>query len=316
MKGPCRICGGKFRGNQCRWIFSSSGKRNLQVILSYVLGVAISRDGKGEFICSKCVFMLENVVNYDVIIGRLQGVCSLKAQKLLTEKHNLAQCINHMYNQNNPLPIKSNVEYLYTEKPPVTFNTGIPEEGTLAKLLQPGKGVAAAPSSEGNKMKRCPSSETLRGREPAGCPNPRRSGSGIPLKTPYLKPVHSRTQSMYFNLVQRLCVLGLKSKGADGFDNFSELPARSSFISSPSVCDAIKLLKNIQCKPLLILPESKIPVLLKYAQRRPASGSSYLYSKTHNTERIDDWKFLQDLAEDFNDEYTPLKAEVIWLCNF
>ncbi|XP_058843038.1 uncharacterized protein LOC117422421 isoform X2 [Acipenser ruthenus] len=341
MKDPCRICGGKFRGNQCRWIFSSFGKRNLQVILSYVLGVAITHDGKGEFLCSKCVFMLENVVNYDVIISRLQGACSLKVQKLLTEKDNLAQCINHIYNRNNPQPIKSNGEYLSTEKPPVTFNTGIPEEGTLeadscSGSINPGKDVAAASStaSEGNKMKRCPSSETLRGHEQ------RRSGSGSPFKTSYLKPVHSRSQSIYFNLVQRTCstpgsfhsqssslqsscaescsracsstslsVLGLKTKGAHGFDNFSELPARSSFISSPSVCDAIKLLKSVQCKPLLILPESKIPVLLKYAQRRPASGCSYLYRKTHDTERIDDWKFLQDLAEDFNDEYTPLKAE-------
>ncbi|MGH0118935.1 UNVERIFIED_CONTAM: hypothetical protein FKN15_054929 [Acipenser sinensis] len=350
MKDPCRICGGKFRGNQCRWIFSSSGKRNLQVILSYVLGVAVTRDGKGEFLCSKCVFMLENVVNYDVIIGRLQGVCNLKVQKLLTEKDNLAQCISHIYNRNNPQPIKSNGEYLSTEKPSVTFNTGIPEEGTLeadscSGSINPGKDVAAASStaSEGNKMKRCPSSETLRGHEQSGCPDPRRSGSGSPFKTSYLKPVHSRSQNIYFNLVQRTCstpgsfhsrssslqslypscaescslacsssslsVFGLKTKGAHGFDNFSELPARSSFISSPSVCDAIKLLKSVQCKPLLMLPESKIPVLLKYAQRRPASGCSYLYRKSHDTERINDWKFLQDLAEDFNDEYTPLKAE-------
>ncbi|MGH0170975.1 UNVERIFIED_CONTAM: hypothetical protein FKN15_060117 [Acipenser sinensis] len=350
MKDPCRICGGKFRGNRCRWIFSSSDKRNLQVILSYVLGVAVTRDGKGEFLCSKCVFMLENVVNYDVIIGRLQGACSLKVQKLLTEKDNLAQFISHMYNRNNPRPIKSNGEYLSTEKPPVTFNTGIPEEGTLeadscSGSINPGKDVAAASStaSEGNKMKRCPSSETLRGHEPSGCPDPRRSGSGSPFKTSYLKPVHSRSQSIYFNLVQRTCstpgsfhsrssslqslypscaescslacsstllsVLGLKTKKAHRFYNFSELPARSSFISSPSVCDAIKLLKSVQCKPLLMLPESKIPVLLKYAQRRPASGCNYLYRKSHDTERINDWKFLQDLAEDFNDEYTPLKAE-------
>ncbi|MGH0124392.1 UNVERIFIED_CONTAM: hypothetical protein FKN15_036935 [Acipenser sinensis] len=347
MKDPCRICGGKFRGNQCRWIFSSSGKRNLQVILSYVLGVTFTRDGKGEFLCSKCVFMLENVVNYDVIIGRLQGACSLKVQKLLTEKDNLAQCISHIYNRNNPRPIKSNGEYLSIEKPPVTFNTGIPEEGTLeadscSGSINPGKDVAAASStaSEGNKMKRCPSSETLQGHEQSGCPNPRRSGSGSPFKTSYLKPVHSRSQSICFNLVQRTCstpgsfhsqssslqsscaescslacsstslsVLGLKTKGAHRFDNFSELLARSSFISSPSVCDAIKLLKSVQCKPLLILPESKIPVLLKYAQRRPASGCSYLYRKSHDTERSNDWKFLQDLAEDFNDEYTPLNAE-------
>lgn len=85
MKDPCRVCGVRLIGSQCRWIFNPSGKRQLQVILSHVLGRQVDRDPDGqasEFLCGKCVFTLERIVQCDVQIGRLQEEHAAQVQRL------------------------------------------------------------------------------------------------------------------------------------------------------------------------------------------------------------------------------------------
>ncbi|XP_048469558.1 CDK5 regulatory subunit-associated protein 2-like isoform X14 [Rhincodon typus] len=101
MKGFCRICGSDLQGNQRRWIFHTSGKRRLQIVLSYVLGYIINRDGQGEFLCSKCAFMLEEVLKYDIVTARVKTVAGERLQMLTAEKEQLIQCIVHLYFQCN-----------------------------------------------------------------------------------------------------------------------------------------------------------------------------------------------------------------------
>ncbi|XP_078282588.1 CDK5 regulatory subunit-associated protein 2 isoform X3 [Rhinoraja longicauda] len=97
MKGICRICCNNLQGNQRRWIFNTCSKRRLQIVLSYILGYTIRRDGQGEFLCSKCAFMLEKVIKYDIVIARVKTVSSERLQMLTAEKDQLIQCIVHMY---------------------------------------------------------------------------------------------------------------------------------------------------------------------------------------------------------------------------
>ncbi|XP_038638285.1 myomegalin-like isoform X3 [Scyliorhinus canicula] len=101
MKGFCRVCASDLQGNQRRWIFHTSGKRRFQVVLSYVLGYTISRDGQGEFLCSKCAFMLEKVLEYDIVIARVKTVATERLQMLAAEKEQLIQCIVYLYFQCN-----------------------------------------------------------------------------------------------------------------------------------------------------------------------------------------------------------------------
>ncbi|XP_066569168.1 uncharacterized protein LOC136758569 [Amia ocellicauda] len=365
MRDPCRVCGSKLQGNQCRWIFSSSGKRNLQVILSYVLGTPLTRDGRGEFLCSKCVFMLEKVVSFDVVIGQLQGACDAKVQKLLAEKDNLTQCIHHMYYRRNPQFAKTERECLPVEAPtcvPVTYDCGIPEEGSCDTEICQGNIISESQAkdstSAGSRMRRCLNNDTLQDCVPdcntASPPPLRRSGGDGSLINPYIQSRRSRSQSMYLDLVHRrcstpglyrsrsvslrsvspdrmepyslsasstlLCISPRKASGGDGHE--PSLPFRgrsrrkdsygSSFAHAPLIREVLKILRSIPHKPLLILPKSKIPVLLKYAFRRPASGCSYAQSIKKKLES-DNWQSLQDLTEDFNDEYMPVKAEVMWL---
>ncbi|XP_036377767.1 myomegalin isoform X3 [Megalops cyprinoides] len=101
MKEVCRICARELCGNQRRWIFHPASKLNLQVLLSHALGRELTRDGKGEFACSKCAFMLERMYRFDTVIARVEALSIERLQKLLLEKDRLRQCIGGLYRKAN-----------------------------------------------------------------------------------------------------------------------------------------------------------------------------------------------------------------------
>ncbi|KAM4873041.1 myomegalin isoform 1-T1 [Thomomys bottae] len=101
MKELCRICGRELCGNQRRWIFHTASKLNLQVLLSHVLGKDVCRDGRAEFACSKCAFMLDRIYRFDTVIARIEALSIERLQKLLLEKDRLKFCIASMYRKNN-----------------------------------------------------------------------------------------------------------------------------------------------------------------------------------------------------------------------
>nr|XP_054957855.1 myomegalin isoform X12 [Pan paniscus] len=101
MKEICRICARELCGNQRRWIFHTASKLNLQVLLSHVLGRDVPRDGKAEFACSKCAFMLDRIYRFDTVIARIEALSIERLQKLLLEKDRLKFCIASMYRKNN-----------------------------------------------------------------------------------------------------------------------------------------------------------------------------------------------------------------------
>ncbi|XP_057712549.1 myomegalin [Corythoichthys intestinalis] len=101
MKETCRICGRDLYGNQRRWIFHPTAKLNLQVLLSHALGQELARDGRGEFACSKCTFMLDRMYRFDTVIARVEALSIERLQRLLQEKHRLRQCIGGLYRKTN-----------------------------------------------------------------------------------------------------------------------------------------------------------------------------------------------------------------------
>ncbi|XP_068557567.1 myomegalin-like isoform X2 [Cebidichthys violaceus] len=101
MKETCRICGRELCGNQRRWIFHPTPKLNLQVLLSHAVGRELARDGRGEFACSKCTFMLDRMYRFDTVIARVEALSVERLQRLLQEKHRLRQCISGLYRKTN-----------------------------------------------------------------------------------------------------------------------------------------------------------------------------------------------------------------------
>ncbi|XP_053470779.1 myomegalin isoform X5 [Ictalurus furcatus] len=106
-KDLCRICARELYGNQRRWIFNPTAKLSLQVLLSHALGRQLSRDGRREFACSKCAFMLDRMYRFDTVIARVEALSIERMQKLLLEKERLRQCIGGLYRKNNPEEIDS-----------------------------------------------------------------------------------------------------------------------------------------------------------------------------------------------------------------
>ncbi|KAM3620473.1 uncharacterized protein V6R79_024077 [Siganus canaliculatus] len=115
MKEVCRICARELCGNQRRWIFHPAAKVNLQVLLSHALGHELTRDGRGEFACSKCTFMLDRMYRFDTVIARVEALSLERLHKLLLEKDRLRQCIGGLYRKNNSDDGSAAVEVIGTE---------------------------------------------------------------------------------------------------------------------------------------------------------------------------------------------------------
>ncbi|XP_056288034.1 CDK5 regulatory subunit-associated protein 2 isoform X2 [Pseudoliparis swirei] len=221
MRDPCRICGVRLVGSQCRWIFSSSAQRKLQVILSHVLGREVTRDGQGEFLCGKCVFQLEKVVHCDVNISQLQEKHNGQIQKMQAEKDHLSQCIRHIYNKNNPSLNKSCVESTSSKTLLGSSGVGNPDDDddddddAICRLASEGQLSRKSGSDlTENRMRRCVSLDRIvsQGAFP-GRPSLRSSklGSATGLdgstKSSGLRGTRHRSHSMYLDLVQRKGIL-------------------------------------------------------------------------------------------------------------
>lgn len=109
MRDPCRVCGVCVQAGQCRWLFSACGRLRLAVILSHVLGLELQRDGRSEFLCGKCVFLLERIVQCDVAIGQLQETHAAQLQRMQNERDGLKAQITNKYRQHNQHKIGGNV---------------------------------------------------------------------------------------------------------------------------------------------------------------------------------------------------------------
>ncbi|KAJ0066382.1 hypothetical protein NL108_011753, partial [Boleophthalmus pectinirostris] len=75
-------------------------------ILTHILGRSVSR-GNSEFICGKCVSVLERVFKYDTVIARVHVLSSERLQKLIQERDKIRQWVRNSYTEKNPHEIPS-----------------------------------------------------------------------------------------------------------------------------------------------------------------------------------------------------------------
>lgn len=338
MRDLCRICGVRAVGSQCRWIFSSATKRKLQVILSHVLGWEVTRDGRGEFLCGKCVFQLEKVVQCDVDISQLQDEHAAQIQKLQAEKEHLIQCIVYVYKKNNPGVGRNNGDSGAWRSPARTSVVASLDDDEALYQAAPGEqhfGENRGGNARG-RMKRCVSLDQIASK----ASYPGRSGS---IKSLGLRGTHLHSQSMYLDLVQRtgmLPRLGYKGRSASlqslNREPSTEIPAepqsrlrgreskvfvtkhcgtddpkgtsqaRALLRHSPSqpsvISDLIRLLRCISRQQICVPTGSHIPVL------KAAHAGSFGRRHRHRESEL---KSLHDLAEEFDDEYAAARVKVV-----
>uniref|UniRef100_A0A8C8DSA4 CDK5 regulatory subunit-associated protein 2/Myomegalin coiled coil domain-containing protein n=1 Tax=Oryzias sinensis TaxID=183150 RepID=A0A8C8DSA4_9TELE len=345
MRDPCRICGVRLVGSQCRWIFSSSGKRKLQVILSHVLGREVIRDGRGEFLCGKCVFQLEKVIQFDINISKLQEEHNNKVQKIQAEKENLIQCIVHIYNKNNQ---GSRSKETAITKTVLRFSgLGSPDEEAALQSTHEGlQFIAGGRCQAENRMRRCVSLDRIASKGAVSGRSSSRStrlgsGPGIDFSLKNFGGTRHRSQSMYLDLVLRkgnLSRPGFKGRSTSlqslnrdlSLDTPSGPPPKQQlkdsklFVSKNAA--AKDQIEKVQTRALLhsspgqpsVISDliqllrciSKQQVSAPAGSRLPVMRRSRPgVSQAKFRHREAKWKSLHDLTEEFNDEYAPLRMK-------
>lgn len=352
MRDPCRICGVRLVGSQCRWIFSSSGKRKLQVILSHVLGREVTRDGHGEFLCGKCVFRLEKVVQFDINIGKLQEEHGNQIQKLQAEKEHLIQCIVHIYNKNNP----ERSERENASSKALLSSSGVrsPDDETACQVAHEGLQFRESCYVE-NRMRRCVSLDRIVSKGAfSGRLSLRSSrlGSGAGLDSTMrsfgLRGTRHHSQSMYLDLIQRKGTLArpgfsrrstsLQSLNRElSSDTPTDPPlkrklreARVFFArygatdDSGGKAQARALLQRSSSQPSVISDLIQVLRCISKQQVSAPAGCHIPVLKRLNAGSVStqakrkhrvDLKSLHDLSEEFDDEYTPVRVKVVHFSN-
>ncbi|XP_062929372.1 myomegalin-like isoform X2 [Mobula hypostoma] len=310
MKGLCRVCCSKLQGNQRRWIFNTCTKRRLQIVLSYVLGYNIRRDGQGEFVCSKCAFMLERVIKYDIVIARVKTVSSERLQMLAAEKDQLIQCIVHLYFRHNEIfksscHTEAGLSLESSNQPSVQYGLLLEDESILSEFWIPKKSSKKILGcsncwrtfTEGHKKRWCLCSESVRIANvfcDLVCSTPMRAMQGD-LRGDEGSQSHS--QSLCFDLVPRspasvgklsgrLCTSNLETEStpvlnpikldwnireSENFQLNSKLTENSPSMSQ-SIGNAIWKIKHVQYKPVTFFPKSRIPRLVPLSTWTPTQG--------------------------------------------
>lgn len=101
MWEPCRICGDRMLGAQCRWLFGKCGRLRPAVVLARVLGCSLPRDVSDEHLCGKCTFLLERLAQCDNAMEDLQNTHAAQLQRLQRERSRLSVLITQKYWRNN-----------------------------------------------------------------------------------------------------------------------------------------------------------------------------------------------------------------------
>lgn len=72
-------------------------------MLTHILGQSVPRgSGQGEFVCGKCVCVLERVFKFDSVIARVRVLSSERLQKLTQERDKIRQWVRQSYHQRHP----------------------------------------------------------------------------------------------------------------------------------------------------------------------------------------------------------------------
>nr|XP_033772083.1 uncharacterized protein LOC117346510 isoform X2 [Geotrypetes seraphini] len=287
MNEVCRVCSVHLRGNQRRWIFSQGGRASLRVLLSHALGQEVARDGHGEFLCGKCVHILERVYRFDTVISRVQALSIERLQRLLTEKDRLASWVRQEHSRRHPVPASAG----YSGQDITVDIAGLPHVRYNA-LLQEDMALSEYESWSEQGGGKCQDRE-CRGKDCFGCSAFRVDDAdfeavcGIPRRLRGLQPgtlsrlSRNKSRSMPLDGLlspgsPRLAYLGGGSCRSPGSFSFSSMsisnlslntapdsegdPFEDLPISPRVLAEALTCVKGIEYRPVRTPPRCKIPV--------------------------------------------------------
>eukprot|EP00062_Callorhinchus_milii_P024950 gi/632985416/ref/XP_007909670.1/ PREDICTED: uncharacterized protein LOC103190625 [Callorhinchus milii] len=328
MTESCRVCGERLRGNRRRWIFGQAGSVDLRVVLSHVLARAVRRDGRGEFLCGKCVFVLERVYRYDAVLARVQALSIERVQRLLTERDKLCGDVRRSYLRRHPQgsePPWTGQETAAdnAEPPHVPYNLLLQDDMALScfeSWSERGEGTPLGhrpcrhPLCRGCHALRVPDSDyesvckvprrLAGGRRTPPFPLSRDKSRSMPLDwlfSPKRSRAHSASSSSF----------GGRTRSEEGVfeeeveEEGGEWDAWTPLASERSLFPLSRSLSLIASRPLRPPPGSRIPVRLPSGASSPRGAGT----PTPGPQPPDPSEDLEELREQMADMYLPLNME-------
>ncbi|KAG9264922.1 hypothetical protein AMEX_G21266 [Astyanax mexicanus] len=316
-------------------------------VLTHILGQSVPRGhGKGEFVCSKCVFVLEKVFKFDTVIARVKVLSRERIQKLTQERENLRRWVRGNYAQRNPTDFRSRGS---SSEDDVELREG--GSGSAYREMLRDNMAMSAYECWSEKSDSCPyfkrtGKRCNKGKNCEGCDSLRVSDSdyesvcGIPRHLPEqalspsgLSRDKSRSMPLHWSRVPSISSspaslagschsLRARSRtgsvqsmdsldGPDPFDWPEEQPGNLDFI--------LQELKALEGKPLLSPGGSRIPILSKAQGRNgvltagsPKGGLvrvlNFGEGGDQEVNEVDGES--EDVLTELRDEFLPLRGEV------
>ncbi|XP_072547129.1 uncharacterized protein [Salminus brasiliensis] len=316
-------------------------------VLTHILGQSVPRgQGWGEFVCSKCVFVLERVFKFDTVIARVKVLSRERLQKLTQERDNLRRWVRSIYRHRHPSEFRSRGS---SSEDDVDLKEG--SSGNVYREMLRDNMSLAAFECWSEKSHSCPyfkrtGKRCNRGKNCEGCDSLRVSDSdyesvcGIPRHLPeqalspsVLSRDKSRSMPLHWSRVPSISsspaslagsCLSLRARsrtgsvqsmdsldGPDPFDWPDEQPVNLDSI--------LQELKAIEGKPLHSPGGSRIPILNRVQSRNDGvtAGSPKVglvrvlnFGEGGNKEEDVVDGESEDVLAELRDEFLPLRGEV------
>lgn len=315
---------------------SPSKGMDLLSVLTHILGQSVPRgSGQGEFVCGKCVCVLERVFKFDTVIARVRVLSSERLQKLTQERDKIRQWVRQNYQHRHPQEIQS--------RGSTSEEDGEAEKEGYREMLKENMALSEF-ECWSEKWDTCPyfirtGKRCRKGKGCEGCDSLRVSDSdyesvcGIPRRLPFqpfspLALSRDKSQSMPLHW-QRVSSISSSQSSRAGSTLSLQASSRTESIQSLDSLDdndpfdspgfqsanfVLKELRSIEGKPVRSPSGSRIPVLgRKYSGKVGEMASPSVNRVLHfgNVENGEEEMDEEDgdVLSELRDEFMPLHRE-------
>ncbi|KAJ8354531.1 hypothetical protein SKAU_G00220980 [Synaphobranchus kaupii] len=320
---------------------------DLLAILTHILGRPVPRGSRwGEFLCGKCVSVLERVFKFDTVIARVKVLSLERLQKLSQERNKIRKWVCSIYTQHNPQVRKMGGGFSEEEDGDGGgTETDIGDE--YRELLRKNMALSEF-ECWSEKWDSCPyfrrtGKRCKKGKDCEGCDSLRVADSdyesvcGVPRRLPFqpfsplaLSRDKSRSMPLQWSRVPSVssstisrgssCISLLGPSHADSIQSLDSLDGNDPFDwpeeFSVNLEKVLRELKDIVARPVSSPVGSRIPVLdrMKRGLRGGAADRSETvvarvlsFGEGDDLEEVDGE--TKDVLTELRDEFIPLHRE-------
>nr|XP_057909933.1 uncharacterized protein si:ch73-95l15.5 isoform X2 [Doryrhamphus excisus] len=303
---------------------SPSKNTDLLAILTHIVGQPVVRgEGRGEFVCGKCMCVLERVFKFDSVIVRVRKLSSERLHTLTQERDRIRRWVRQIYTQRHPHDVSSRCS--------TSEEDGEAEKEDYRDMLKENMALSEY-ECWSEKWDACPyfirtGKRCKKGQNCEGCDSLRVSDSdyesvcGVPRHVPFqlLSPLplsrgKSHSMPLHWQRIPSVCsspaslAASSRTESMQSLDSLDGLDPFDS-LANQSVSCILRELRCMEGRPVNSPSGSKIPVLARKNKRRrssevtsPAVSRIPSFGDEENKER-------EDVLTELKDEFLPLHQQ-------